>query len=239
MQMPSKKISLPFIKKEKIAQDTFLFYFDRSNSEFNFLPGQYIRIIFPSLSRYDSRFFTISSSPLEKEYLIIATKIGTSEFKQSLFSLQPGTDVSFFGPNGGIFLDEKETSERVFLAGGLGIVPFYSMITYAAEKKLTIPMTLFVSFSYVEDMMYFDALQTIAEKFPNINIIYTITKPNDSWEGETGRISEKLLRKYISDITNPVYSIVGFPEMVTDTEELLENMGVNINKIKIEPFTGY
>src|SRR5258708_664651 len=188
-----KEFVLPFIKKEQIAEDTYEFYFDRSNRDFDFLAGQYIRIVLPFANDiYMSRFFTIASSPLEKKHLIIATKKGGSGFKQSLFNLKLQEEIQFFGPNGGIYLKEEELTHQVFLAGGLGIIPFFTMIAYVAAKKLTTKITLIVSFSYLEDMIYYNQLLAIAKKYPSIKIIYTITKE-----------SQKRSEEHTSELQSP------------------------------------
>lgn len=240
-----KDFYLSFQKKEEIAKDTYSFYFDRRGYQFDFFSGQYIRMTLPTNSadgRSISRFFTIASSPLEKEHLIITTKTGISEFKKILFALKVGEQVKFFGSIGGFYLDENDTNEKVFLAGGIGITPFYSMITYIFEKRLTIPITLFVSFSLPEEKVFYNELKSISQKNNNIRTIYTITYPENSqeeWAGETGRISEEMIKKYISDITKPTFYVVGSSAMVINTEELLENMGIIPEKIKVEQFTGY
>jgi ferredoxin-NADP reductase len=243
-KMPDS-FTLPLVKKEMIAQDTCSFYFDRRNIRYNFFPGQYNRItlaIHATDGRGSSRFFTICSSPLEKDYLMITTKRGKSSYKRALFDLAIGEKADFFGPIGGFYLHEEDIHPKVFLAGGIGITPFHSMITYAREKKLSIPLTLFVSFSTPEEMIFFDTLTSVAKENSAIKIVYTITHPeksNEKWMGETGRISEDLIKKYIEDIMKIIYMIVGPPPMVDGTVELLQTMGIPQNQIKVEHFTGY
>lgn len=235
-----KSFSLPLIKIEKIAKDTYSFFFDTINHPINFLPGQYIRLILPAVKQYNSRFFTIASSPLQKDSIMITLKRGSSEFNNALFTIKPDTNVEFFGPNGGMYLEETDHTSRVFLAGGIGIVSFYSMILYLVEKKLPIDIILIASFSKQEDMIFYQQLSQIAQRHKNIQIIYTLTQEHSvTWRGETGRISKELLKKYVSDKTKSAYYIVGFPDMVSDTEELLEEMGIRLDTIKIESFTGY
>ena len=253
MVITPKEFFLPFIKKEKVAKDTYSFYFDRvsAHSGWTFLPGQYIRMTLDVKNpdnRGNSRFFTIASSPLEKQHIMITTKIiqspvpdgaGKSSFKKRLMILKPQELVRFFGPMGGFLLDEKEKEKRVFLAGGIGITPFHSMITYADKKHLSIPITLIVSFSSVEDLVFYEELANIARENPYIKIIYTITHPDVRWRGETGRISEGLIKKYVSNIFEPQYLIVGPPAMVATMEEIVLKMGVPNERIFIENFTGY
>lgn len=253
MSTAPKDFRLPFIKKEKVAKDTHSFYFDRSKtpSDWDFLPGQYIRMtldIDNPDNRGNSRSFTVASSPLEKDYIMITTKIiqsrvpyGTrkSSFKKRLMMLKSQELARFFGPMGGFILNEEEKEKRVFLAGGIGITPFHSMITYANVKKLSIPITLIISFSSVEDLVFYEELSNIAKENSYIKIIYTITHPDVKWKGETGRISEALIKKYVPDIFKPQYFIVGPPAMVAAIEEVVRNMDVPSKKIFIENFTGY
>lgn len=245
-----KEFYLPFLKKEKVAKDTHSFYFDRvkrgfASEQFDFLPGQYVRMTLDIKNpdnRGNLRPFTIASSPLEKNHIMITTKIIKSSFKKRLVDLTSQEKVKFFGPMGGFVLKEEEKDSRVFLAGGIGITPFHSMITYAHVKKLSIPITLIVSFSTIEDVVFKEELEDIANKNPHIKVIYTITHPEESkmtWKGETGRISEDLIKKYVPEILTPEYFIVGPPAFVAAIEEVVENMGVPSEKIFIENFTGY
>jgi ferredoxin-NADP reductase len=190
-------------------------------------------------NRGSSRFFTIASSPLEKKYLMITTKIIQSSFKKRLMTLKSQELVKFFGPIGAFILNEEEKNPRVFLAGGIGITPFHSMITYANAKKLSIPITFIASFSTMEDLVFYKELTDIANKNPIIKIIYTVTHPENGWKGETSRISEDVIKKYVPDIFKPQYFIVGAPAMVAAMEETVNKMGVVNEKIFIENFTGY
>lgn len=229
-----------FLRREQRAKDTFSFYFDRSNTKFDFRAGQYLRLTLPHTSddRGTSRFFTISSSPLDKEIMITA-KIIQSSFKERLFRLQSGDEAHIFGPMGRFIFDERAAQEHVFIAGGIGITPFHSMITYAATKKHQHPILLFASFSKKEDVLFLDVMQNIARENPAIKIVYTLTNPDASWSGETGRITETLLKKYVRHHPKILYSVVGSPQMVASAKALLLDMSIPEEQIHSEGFTGY
>lgn len=242
MSNPTQNYIFRFIRKEPVAKDTYSFYFDRRGTDYDFSPGQYNRITIPIISRDglgNSRDFTVSSSPLQKDILMITVKTGTSDFKKAFFTMQPDTPVKFFGPVGGFILRENELFPHVFLAGGIGITPFYSMISYAVKARVPIPITLLASFTKADEMLYYSELRKLTKHVKHINIIYTLTKPESSWNGETGRISERLIKKYVPDIAASTYYIVGSPEMISETEELLYGMHVLSEKVKIEQFSGY
>jgi len=227
----AKYFYLDFVKKEKVSKDVFTFYFDRKFSDLDFLAGQYTHIYLPVTNekgRGNSRMFTVSSSPLEKDYLLITTKRGKSLFKKTLFNLEFQTSVKFYGPSGGLILDEVKKPSYVFLAPGIGITPFRSIIKYVNQKNLNISITLLASFSRKEDILFYDELMNISKSNPNIKIVYTLT-----------RINKQLIKKYVKNINKHLYFIVGSPSSVSDLEDVVSGMGVSNNKIFIEDFEGY
>lgn len=235
---------LPFLKKEQVATDTFAFYFDRRGFEFDFTAGQYIRMTLPIDNpdpRGTSRFFTIASSPLEKSYVRVVTKVIQSTFKNTLAGLQPGEKVHFFGPVGQFILRENDGS-YIFLVGGIGITPVLSIAPFVDAQKLKAQLTVFISFSTPEEVIMKDQLEEITKQNPNIKVIYTITHPEESkstWNGEAGRISEELIKKYVQDPLKPHYYVVGPPKMVDAMVEIAKGMGVENEKIVKENFIGY
>jgi predicted ferric reductase len=143
---------------------------------------------------------------------------------------------------GTMTLMENIRTPLVFLAGGIGMTPFYSMILYIYEKKLTVPVTLFVSFSSLEEVVFYEELMNIAKERENITIIYTISEPitpSTPWDGETGRISKELLQKYLVDIPKQTFFIVGSATMVDSIEKLVQSMGVSESSIIRETYPGY
>jgi ferredoxin-NADP reductase len=244
MQNVPRDFELPFVKKEQIVKDIWTFYFSRKDTDVDFLAGQFIRMtlaIKEPDERGSSRTFSISSSPLDKEYLTITTRVLQSTFKQTLFNLAPGVSVSFFGPNGRFLLVE-ENKQYVFLAGGIGITPMHSMIRFASQANLKSTMMLFASFSSPEEMIFYDELVKISKDHQNITVIYTITKPEISqmsWTGEKGRISADLIKKYAPDFVNALFYVSGPPVMVDAMLSLVKEMGIPDERVKKEKFVGY
>ncbi|MDO8583352.1 MAG: FAD-dependent oxidoreductase [bacterium] len=220
---------LNFIKKEKISEDVFALYFSRNNLDF--LAGQYLHIYLPVVNekgRGNSRMFTIASSPLEKGYIFIAVKKGKSLFKKSLFNLVPKASVKFYGPSGQMFIDEVRKPSYVFLAPGIGITPFRSIIKYISQKNINIPITLLASFSKKENILFSQELMEISKSNPNIKIVYILT-----------RINEQLIKKHVKNINKHSYYIVGPAYAISDLEEMVSGMGVSDDKIFLEDFEGY
>lgn len=241
----AQKFELTFIKKEKISLDTYSFYFDRKNLNFNFLPGQYIKI-FLDIEKPDdrgtSRYFTISSSPSEKEFLAITTRIVKSSFKLKLNSLAPGEKIRAFGPIGyfDFDIDIKSPNEQIFLAGGIGMTPAHSILKLVDHKKAKIKILLIVSFQKLSDIIFFEELKEIESRNKNIKIIYTLTKESRKIENfEIGHINEKIIRKYSPDFKKAKYFIIGSESFELNIFELLRKMNINEENIFKENFPGY
>jgi len=240
----SQSYTIRFIKKRKLTKDTYIFYFEKPKG-FDFIAGQYNRWTLPISvkdGRGSSRFFTISSPPSKKDALVVTTKLIQSDFKNALLELEKGQKIKTFGPMGQFVLDKNSEKEHVFLAGGMGITPFYSMLANAVAKNNKNKFTLFASFTIPEEVIFLDELTKITKNHPNINVTYTVTKPQASqmpWKGETGKISKDMLKKYQINIPGSIFYIVGPPPMVEELQKLLEDMHVPNEQIKTEQFTGY
>jgi len=224
-----KSYRVVFEKKEKVAKDAYTFYFRRGDFP-DFIPGQYLRLELPHKAddRGTTRYFTISSSPLNKKYLTITTRIIKSTFKKELLNLKPGTKVNVFGPMGWFVLPKDEKEEKVFIAGGIGVTPFRSLLTSIKDKQLEKPITLFAAFSNKENFVFYAELADIAKKNSEIEVVYTDL-----------RISSDLINKYIADIQKPIFLVTGPPAMVEEIKKLLLDLGAIDEKIQTEDFDGY
>ncbi len=239
---------LPFLKKEQLTDDTFTFtfYFKRTGEERNFIPGQYYEMklaIKNPDERGDSRVFTISSSPTDKEFITITTRIIQSSFKMALNNLREGEVVQFNGPWDDLNFDEKDESPHVFLAGGIGITPYHSIVNYCIDKNIKTPMILFVSWKTKEEMIFDDFFRNANNHLEDFAYVPTLTEEegltSGNWDGEQGRINEEMLRKYISEISISKYFISGPPAMIKALRETVEGMNVPKEKIIAEEFEGY
>lgn len=235
---------LPFLKKEQLTSDCYTFYFKRNGAEKEFTPGQYFEIkldIKDADERGDARVFTISSSPTDREFFTITTRIIQSSFKLRLAELKTDEMVQFTGPWNDLNFDEKDASPHVFLAGGIGITPYHSIVKYAIEKKLATPMALFVSWKNKDEMIFDDFFRQANNHLDNFSYIPTLTDEENlsDWDGEKGRINEEMLKKYVYDIKNSKYYFSGPPAMVSSLKQTVKDMGVSPEKIIAEEFEGY
>jgi len=187
------------------------------------------------------RGFSLASAPYEN-FLMFASRMRDTAFKRVLKRMELGTELTLNGPYGSFTLHNDASIPAVFLTGGIGVTPARSIMLQSAHDKLPHKIFLFYSNNRPEDAPFLDELAEVQKENPNYTFVATMTKMEKSqrpWHGETGHIDERMLAKYIGDLTSPIYYIVGPPAMVDALENVLNATGVNTDNIRTEEFTGY
>jgi ferredoxin-NADP reductase len=232
------------LRHEAVADGTMRFYFAKP-AGFEYRAGQTIDLTLVNPPETDAegntRTFSLVSAP-QDETLSIATRMRESAFKRVLKALPEGTDVQVDGPMGSFFLQENTSRPAVFLAGGIGVTPFHSMIVDAAHLQSAHELYLFYSNRRPEDAAFLSELSAIAAHYPRFHFVPTMTdmeKSSQSWEGERGYITAEMLQKYLPQGSMPIYYLAGPPTMVTAMRTLLNGMGVSNDDIRTEEFAGY
>ena len=231
--------------RTEVAKDTMAFQFEKPNN-FVFKAGQYIDLTLsgsqPQLGPSDgmTHTFSIASSPSDKE-LVVTTRMRNTVFKQAISSLPIGSRARIEGPMGSFSLHKNTARPAVFLAGGIGIAPFLSMLSYATEEKLRHPIVLFYANRYLEDAAFIDALWKLERANPRFRFVPTLTRvaDNNGWKGKTGHISSEMLLAHVGILRGPIYYIAGPPAMVAATRRILSEVGIDEDDIRTEEFAGY
>lgn len=234
--------------KKLIAEGTYEFIFEKPKN-FQFNAGQHVRMTLYNPSETDSkgnsRFLTLANTPQDKD-LVVAMRMTDSAFKRVLGQMKIGEKVLIqillHSPHGSFVIHDDASKPAVFLIGGIGIVPAYSMIKDATQRKLPHKFYLFYSNRRPEDAPYLDELQNLEKQNPNFKLIATMTeieKSTKPWHGETGIINQQLLEKYLDNIKLPIYYIAGLSEMVNAMKALVKSIGVSEEDIRSEDFSNF
>ena len=230
-------------EKRDVAKRTLMVVFDLLGEEVDFRPGQYfwVTLLDPP---YDDekgprRHITVVTSPTERGVLGLATRLRDSAFKRSLAELPEGTEVEVEQPKGSFVLPQETDRHYVFIAGGIGITVFRSMLRYIADEGLPHRVTLVHSNRDRESTAFYDELRELEAANPNLEIVYTMTQ-DSGWEGETRRIDAEMLRDYLGEeLDSYTYLIAGPPAMVDGVAEALQGAGIPEDQVLPARFSGY
>jgi ferredoxin-NADP reductase len=230
-------------EKRDVAKGTLMVVFDLLGEEVDFHPGQYfwVTLLDPP---YDDekgprRHITVVTSPTERGVLGLATRLRDTAFKRSLAELPEGTEVEVEQPKGSFVLPQETDRHYVFIAGGIGITVFRSMLRYIADEGLPHRVTLVYSNRDRESAAFLDELQELEDAIPSLTVVLTMTK-DSGWDGETRRIDADMLRDHLSEeLDSYTYLIAGPPAMVDGVAEALEGAGIPEDQVRPARFSGY
>jgi ferredoxin-NADP reductase len=230
--------------REEVAEGTMAFHFERP-SGFTFKAGQFADVTLTDPPETDNegniRTFSIASPPFENE-LVFTTRMRDTAFKRSLKRVPLGTEVKIGSAGGSFTLHKNPAKPAVFLAGGIGITPFLSIVRQADKDRLPQTLYLFYSNRRPEDAAFLETLQTLEKTNPNFRLIGTMTEMSKSkkeWKGETVLIDKEMLSRHLANLQGPIYYIAGPPTMVAAMRQTLVNAGVDEDDIRAEEFAGY
>ncbi len=243
----SSKVKLfPVLKSMRlIAKDTAEFVYD-PGQDFKYKPGQYMEFTLQHTktdSRGSRRYFTLASSPTEPNISIGVRfyKHGSS-YKEALAASERGDMVVAAQLAGDFTLPSDPKAKLVFVAGGVGITPFRSMIKYLLDKHEKRDIVLFYSVRSADYVAYRDVISQ-AENRMNLKVFFILSDDRDSkqLDGQVvkGRLSAERVNKLVPDLMNRKVYMSGPPEMIRDMRSGLEEIGVSRVNIKVDFFSGY
>jgi len=243
-EIPSSAYLCRLKQREEVAEGTMAFHFEKP-SGYEFRAGQAadLTLVNPPVTDAEgnTRTFSIASPPCE-EVLSFATRMRDTAFKRALKTVPLGTEVKIEPATGSFTLHKNAAKPAVFLAGGIGITPFLSIIRQAAQERLPHRLVLFYSNRRPEDTAFLESLRAEEKANPNFRLVATMTEMSRSkqeWKGETGFINRDMLGRYLENLQGPIYYAAGPPALVAAMRALLVEAAVDEDDIRTEDFAGY
>ena len=230
-------------EKREVAKGTLLVLFDLGGAELDYRPGQYFWVELLDPPHEDEkgarRHFTAVTSPSERGVIGFCTRLRESAFKQSLAELPVGTEVEVEPPKGSFVLPEHGDGPLVFVAGGIGITPFRSMLRYIADERLPHRVTLVYSNRDRASSAFLDELEEIEGGGTDLRLVLTMTE-DESWPGESSRVDAAFLRDQLGDgLGEARFMVAGPPGFSKAVTAELEEAGVVADRIATDSFSGY
>ena len=232
-------MQVTFERSQDEADNIRTFYFRPQGPVF-YTAGQFIELTIPHKNpddRGQKRWFTLSSSPTDA-LLSITTKFAghdkSSSFKKALFKLAPGTELMMPDPMGDFVLPKLIQTPLVFVAGGIGITPFHSMLSWLAATHETRPIKLLYAVRN-EDEIVFQPTFDKARVQPTI----VVSEPTPAWGGERGQITAELILGLEKPSEDTVVYVSGPEPMVEHLEKDLRKAGLAKHQFVGDFFPNY
>lgn len=224
------RLVLALREKRNLAQNIIDFTFPRPKN-FSFSPGQYLEWTFSyggADSRGNRRFFTIASSPTE-DNLRIAIRFDDhgSSYKKALSNFERGQTIVAGNLSGDFVLPKDTLRKLVFIAGGIGITPFRSIIKYLIDKNEKRDIVLFYANKSEDEIVYKDVFDTAEKKF-GLKTIYL-----------TEHLSTDRIKQEVPDYNLRTFYLSGPHGMVDAYKKILKEMKIPSNQIITDYFPGY
>jgi ferredoxin-NADP reductase len=228
-------------EKREVAKGTLMVTFELASDEVDWTPGEYfwVELLDPP---YDDekgarRHITVVTSPTEG-VLGLATRIRDSAFKKSLVEMPEGSAVDVEQPKGSFLLPDDTSKRYAFVAGGIGITPFRSMLRYIADRGLDYDITLVYSNRDAESTAFLDELKDLESVVPRCRLVLTMTE-DPSWDGDTRMLDAGVLRDMLGDLESYHFMVAGPPPMAKSVEASLLEAGLSEDQVQSDSFSGY
>ncbi len=241
---PKRKLILNVKEELAIADHTsdFLFHPDQPLA---YEPGQYMEWTLEHKnpdSRGNRRYFTLASSPTEEDVRLgVKFYPDGSSFKHALSNMVSSDVIVASQLAGDFVLPKKHGEKPVFIAGGIGITPFRSMIKYLVDRKEKRDIVLLYSNKSAADIAYADVFKAAHHEL-GIKTVYVLTDPKSvpsGWRGKVGFIDAKMIAEEAPDFAKRTFYLSGPHGMVSAFDATLKKMGVSASRIKRDFFPGF
>jgi len=195
--------------------------------------GQFFHYVLhhePTDNRGSDRWFTVATAPSEKAVMITTrfTNDNGSSFKKALSGLKTGDAIEVSELEGDFTVDDFG-KEYVFIAGGIGITPFRSILKDLEQKGEKVAATLLYA-NRDQNIAYKDELEALAKNNPNLKINYVISPE---------RIDIEKIKEFVPDMQKPMFYVSGPEPMVESLGNALKEAGISADRIKQDWFPGY
>jgi ferredoxin-NADP reductase len=228
-------------EKREVAKGTLFVRFAVEDYP-DYRPGAYFWVELPDRGHEDEkglrRHISLATSPTETGVVGLATRLRDTAFKRTLAELEVGDEVQVEEPKGSFLLPENTDEDYVFVAGGIGITVFRSMLRFIADESLPYDVTLVYSNRDTESSAFLDELEELERRIEGLRVILTMTD-EPGWEGETRHLDAVVLGDLVGGLDGKVFLVAGPPQMAEAVADSLEAAGVPKERVLADKFSGY
>jgi ferredoxin-NADP reductase len=231
-------LQVVFDHAEKVSWRVSTFWF-KPERRVRFEPGQFAEFRVPHAdvdNRGDTREFSISSLPGEP-LIAITTNFARargSSYKRALRALTPGDKITMAEPMGDFVLPKDPAIPLVFVAAGIGCVPYATMLRWLQARGEQRTIKLIYSASNPNDFLF-------PELWPSyeLDFVPIVTRPTDDRNGRSGRLNATKLLTIVEPLGNKLVYLAGPQSMIEPLFDDLLALGLTRRRLLLDYFSGY
>jgi len=223
------------IESVEIAPDVRHFVFEAPELErVDFTPGQFVSFTNAINGKNITRAYSIASAPSgTNQFELCLNLVKEGVFSPHLFQMKPGESVEMRPPLGGFVL-RNPPRDSILVATGTGIAPFRSILR-AHLNETSQAFTLLFGVRHEHSLMYREEFENLARRYPHFRFMPTLTRPEPSWTGRTGRVQAHLAEA-IGGRRDVDILLCGLKLMVNDVRNILRDMSFDRKQILYEKY---
>ncbi len=209
-----------------------------SEEPLEFHAGQYVDIRIPDSE--STRAFSMANTPAVADRLEFMIKMYPGGQFSGLLKdrLAPGHELQVKGPFGVFILREHSDADLIFIGGGAGMAPIWSLLNSMAERGIERNVTYYYGARTRKDLFHVDELEALSERLPNFRFVPALSEPSeeDEWDGEVGVITD-VVDRLEGDLSGFEGYLCGPPPMIDAAIPVLGAHGLPEAKIFYDKFT--
>jgi len=239
-----------FLKVKEIEKETedasTIHFWHPLNEVVAYRPGQFLTLLIPDGDKKVRRSYSMCSSPYTDVSLAITIKRVPGGFGSNwlLDTLKEGDVVEAMEPMGLFFPKQEDDQVRqvVFIGAGSGITPLFSISKSILMVEPESELFLIYGSRTEDSIIYKNKIRALQDKYKErLKVIYTLSQPEEGWQGERGRLNKSHLLKIMEGlpelkINEAEFFLCGPEDMMEEANRALAIRGVGLNKIRQESF---
>ena len=223
------------VESREIAPEVRHFVFEVPGvANVPFVPGQWVSFEEDINGEQITRAYSIASPPDGNRFELCLNRVEGGHFSPYLFGMQPGETLEMRGPFG-TFIFREPPRDAVLVATGTGIAPFRSMLPARLAKDSARRVTLLFGVRYEHSLLYRQEFEDMERRRSNFRFWPTLTRPEATWTGRTGRV-EKHLPEALGSCCDVEVYICGLKTMVDEVRAMLKGLGFERKQIIYEKY---
>jgi ferredoxin-NADP reductase len=208
-----------------------------AESNFSFVPGQFISVAIPLANENRVRPYTVASSPEDGSPLeIVFNLVPGGAGSEYLFARKAGDQLSFTGPFGLFTLDRAPDLETIFAAEGTTIAPIRPMIRRALSQPGAVPLKLLYAARSPSELLYTGEFEAAANRFAHFTYEPILASTAEGSKGGAGRLFDRVKELFVDhdERRDRAFYLCGVGQGVIGLRDLLRKSGYQRRAVQYE-----